>query len=208
MTMAGRFRFLQSGLIASGLGCLLLAACADEEQQEEPAVAVTAAPDTMPPPISVPVDTVQVEQAEDPIDRVRQRLNEIGAQNLLVIRAAVGPSTVTERVLPGELHWGEVSHVVTTLTLEVLETYCGASTQEVRVSYVGGTLPDGTVERTEFMPTDLSVGGEYIFILRRLDGEYFLELGRNDLLRRGDLRGFQDASGELFPVDQLRGLCP
>lgn len=175
---------------------------------EGPAVLGAAFPETLPAPVSVAVTPSEEEPPPDPLERIEKRFREIGAENLLVVRASIEELVASERVLPQVLYWGEVPHIVTTLTLQVRETYCGVTLKTVRASYVGGKLPDGKFERTEFMPNDLPLGEEHIFFLRQVDRECFLDLGREDMLRKDAQGEFRDPSANRISPDKLNGVCP
>ena len=69
-------------------------------------------------------------------------------------------------------------------------------------------LPNGRVEYNEFMARHLTLGEENVYFLRSVRGEYFVELGRSDMLRE-DLDGrFTDADGHPIALEALKELCP
>lgn len=193
-----------------GIFCtLFVISCAsNEHNNERKAVAVTVLPDNLPAPVSVAVKTSQEEAPQDPIVSLKERLHEIGAERLLMVRARIKDLTASKKVLPETLHWGKVPHIVTALTLEVAKTYCGNPLKKVSAFYVGGRLSDGSVERTELMPSDLIIGDDHIFILRKTDDKYFLELGREDMLRKHNQDKFLDTSRNAITLDEIKGVCP
>jgi hypothetical protein len=181
--------------------------CQDRPPSPSPALSVEST-DSFPAPISVPPDTSERVLQQDPIDRLRQRFAEVGSEQLLVVRARVTDVTAGLRTLPPSLYWGDAPQVVTTVTLTVLSTYCGSPPPELRVSYVGGRLADGRSERNEFMPEDLSVGTQYVLVLRRIGEVHYLELGRDDLLRQDSRGRWIDAARRTIDINQIGGLCP
>lgn len=190
------------------MACLGPLACGQpEDAQEEPAVAESP-PDSQPPPVSVRVEPQVTEPQADPIDRIRRRFVEIGAASLLVVRGRVTNAVAAERVLPAQLHWGAESMPVTTIAIAVSTTYCGKPVPNVSASYVGGRLPNGRLERTEQMPTDLAQDREYVFFLRAVGNEYFLELGQEDLLQPAASGVYHDVARNSIPIASLRGICP
>lgn len=190
------------------MACVGPLACGPREDvQEEPAVA-EAPPDSQPPPVSVRVEPPVSEPQADPIDRIRRRFAEIGAASLLVVRGRVTNAVVAERVLPQQLHWGAEAMPVTTIAIAISTTYCGTPTPSVRASYVGGRLPNGRLERTEQMPTDLAQDRDFVFFLRAVGNEYFLELGQEDLLQPAASGVYHDAARNSIPIASLRGICP
>ena len=197
-----------SRLSSYSLGLFLLAGCGPPAEEPEAAVAVTDELQSLPAPGSVPARSQPAEAPADPIDRIRARFAEIGADSLLVMRARVQALTASMRSFPEPLYWGRDPRTATTLSLEVLETICGPTMEAVRASYPGGRLPDGQFERTELMPRDPAVGSEHVFFLRRIEQEYFLDLGREDMLTRGENGALFDSARADVPLERLRGLCP
>lgn len=147
------------------------------------------------------------EKPADPHEKIRLRFAQIGRDDLLVVRAQVESVSVSSRKVPETLHWGPYPHVVTTLKLHVVETYCGSATESVIASYVGGRLPDGTIEMTELTPQQMTSGMEHVFFLRSVGDEYFLELGREDMLQRNVDGHFTDASARIIELKYLQEAC-
>lgn len=156
---------------------------------------------------SVRPEAVTKAKPADPRENMRKRFAEIGRNNLLVVRARVASVSASNRKVPEALYWGPYPHIVTTLKLRVVETYCGPARESLIASYVGGRLPDGTTEVTELTPQQLAVGMEHVFILRSVGDEYFLELGREDMLRRNVDGRFVDTSKHAIELKYLREAC-
>lgn len=194
--------------IAIGLNVLLVFLVGCRGRGIPPAVAITEFPKELPAPVSVRVQPTEVAAPPDPLSLIRTRLAQIGSEDLLVVRARVDESRATERVVPQELSWGPFPHIVTTVELSVLDTYCGSPTKKVAASYVGGLLPDGRVEYNEFMARHLTVGEQHVYFLRNVRGEYFVELGRSDMLRKDVNDRFTDAGGHPIALEALKELCP
>lgn len=144
----------------------------------------------------------------DSREQLRERLVEVGGDDLLAVRARVEKVSVSRRKLPERLYWGPMPHIVTTLKLRILEDYCGDGAESISASYVGGRLADGSIEVTEQMPPLMAVGMEHVFFLRRVGGEYFLELGRDDMLTRDSEGRFVDASAKTIELKYIREICP
>ena len=197
-----------SRLSRGGLCLLLLTGCRLAADGLEPAVAVTNTPANMPAPISVAAQALPAESPEDPVDRIRARFREIGGNALLVVQARVQPWPQAGARFPRLSTGGRAPQIATTLTLEISQVLCGPPGKEVLVTYPGGRLPNGQFERTDLMPRDPAVDEEYVFFLRRVGREYFLELGRDDMLTREAQGVYLDPERNRIPLDRLKGLCP
>jgi len=184
-------------LFLAGMGCHIPSA-----------IPVSESPKELPAPVSVAVQRSAVVATQDPGSVIRTRLQQIGATNLLVVRARVDDRLAKRRVVPKELGWGPFPLIVTAVGLSVLESYCGTAPQKLTASYVGGSLRNGEAEYNELMERDLTVGEEHVFILRSMRGEHFLELGRVDMLKKDVDGRFVDAAGRPINIKELKNFCP
>lgn len=71
----------------------------------------------------------------------------------------------------------------------------------------GGRLPDGRFVSTENYP-DLEVGGSYTFLLRQIQGEWFLATGRPWVFQPRSDGTFEGSARALFSRSQLEEVCP
>ena len=185
---------------------------ADEETStaadDEPAATQTDTVEDLPAARSVRPTEIVLAKPVDPQEKLRSRLAQIARDDLLVVRARVESMSVAKRKLPEALYWGPYPHIVTNLELRTVQTFCGADMESVSASYVGGRLPDGTVEMTELTPATMAPGNEHVFILRRVGDEYFLELGRDDMLRKNPDGRFVDAAARPVDLEYIREACP
>ncbi len=175
---------------------------------DEPAATQTDTIEDLPAAKSVRPTEIILAEPVDPQEDLRLRLAQIAKDDLLVVRARVESMSAARRQLPEALYWGPYARIVTNLKLKTVQTLCGVDTESVSASYVGGRLPDGSVEVTELTPAPMVPGMEHVFILRRVGDEYFLELGRDDMLRKNPDGRFVDASARGVDLKYVREACP
>jgi hypothetical protein len=135
-----------------------------------------------------------------------EHLAEVGGERLHVVRGTVVGLTAMERSFPAELH--AEAGIGTTVDIAVAESYCGPSDDVLTATYIGGQLPDGRREFTSQMPRDLRIGKAYVFLMNRIDGEWFLETGSLDVLRVTDDGDLRVPFREQLTFEDIRRACP
>lgn len=164
----------------------------------------------LPAPVSVAPEQYVAEPRIDPMARLATRFDQIGADRLLVVLATVQSVVTSSRTVPRQLLWGRGPQIVTTLGLQVETALCGNQQPKgiIKASYVGGVLADGAYAPNELTPRVLPIGSSHVFILKEYDGEFFLELGREDLLRRNVDGVLIDSNGIAVDIDVIKRQCP
>ena len=178
----------------------------EKKKTQDKAVPVDDLPTEISELKSSPEDALLPAPGRDPFEAIKLRIEEIGIRDLVVVEARVEDVAASARALPSELLWEEGEHIVSCVELKALRSFHGDYPDPVRASYVGGKLPDGRSERNEMMPKDLRHGEIYVFFLRKIEGEIFLELGQKDMLCLDAQGNYLDASGNSVSPDKLQAL--
>jgi hypothetical protein len=160
---------------------------------------------------SIPPEGKAVTPA-DPMAEIEARLSYLGADKTLVVRATVEGEEASVRKVPLALKWDPgfeaLPRIVTSMTLTILEFYCGTvESGPLVANYFGGVLPTGEDEIDSKLTPILKDGEEYIFILRTEDGERWLQGGNGERLK-SDLDGHFRWRGMPIEADALKGVCP
>jgi hypothetical protein len=165
-------------------------------------------PDPPAPPMTEPPPPLE------PLAKIEQWLDYLGKEKALVVRATVDDMVGLQRTVPLALRWDhgtkQETHIVTRMTLTVVETLCGpVEPGMLEATYFGGVLATGEGLGSELTPK-LEVAAEYIFILRQEQGEYWLQTGDGDTLRQStdDSEGFYRWGNVVIDLDGLKGVCP
>jgi hypothetical protein len=135
-----------------------------------------------------------------------ERFAQVGSAQLQVVRGTVTRLTALERAFPEALY--AEAHIGTTVEIAVAETYCGRHVGRLVATYVGGQLPDGRREFTSQMPKDLPIGQEYVFLLRQIGNELFIETGMLDIFRVERGGSIRMPLHDTLKPEDLRRLCP
>jgi hypothetical protein len=128
---------------------------------------------------------------------------ELSPKTQIFIRGKV--EALSARI--GKPHPAEAETVLTDMTVQVQEIYCGIVPDRIVVTYRGGLL-DGIPSRTTAMQRDLEVGGEYVLMLSSTADINYLMAGDLSAARPPDSQA-TDRRYEFsnVDIDLLRSAC-
>lgn len=132
---------------------------------------------TSPAPLSIEA-TERVDPATLLPNRFERRLGIMRHDDALIVRGTVNSLVAFNGQFPDGL-FTEAS-VGTRVSFAASEVYCGSAVETFDFTYLAGSTGDQS-SYTSLMPRDLAAGREYVVVLHRTSGEYFLEDGLSDV---------------------------